>query len=115
GTFLTGPIQLKSGVDLNVDAGAMVLFSRTFADYPLVRSSYEGLEAIRSTSPIWGSNLKDVSITGRGTFDGSGDAWRPVKKNKLTAQQWEDRVKSGGIVDDRGETWYPSRAWLGGQ
>ncbi|WDH99016.1 hypothetical protein PUW24_09135 [Paenibacillus urinalis] len=85
GIWLTGPILLQSRTELHLERGALVRFSREYTDYPLILSSYEGREVIRSRSPLDGENLTDVAITGEGIFDGSGDAWRPVKQNKLTA------------------------------
>ncbi len=108
GTFLTGPIVLKSHIDLHVDAGAVVLFSTRFEDYPLVPSNYEGWDAIVCQSPISGDNLEDVSITGPGAFDGQGDHWRPLKKSKISAEHWNEMVKSGGVVNAAGTSWYPS-------
>jgi polygalacturonase len=115
GKYLTGPIHLKSNVDLHVNAGATVLFSRNFADYPLTMTGLVGSESVQCVSPICGENLDNVSITGSGTFDGNGDAWRPTKKNKLTDAQWTALVASGGVVDSQGATWYPSEIWLTGQ
>lgn len=115
GTFLTGPIELKSHVDLHVDDGAVILFSRNLNDYPLVPSNWEGRETIMCQSPIYGHDLHDVSITGGGAIDAQGDAWRPVKQGKLTPEQWSALVKSGGYVDESSHTWYPSRTWLTGQ
>ena len=45
------------------------------------------------------------AITGHGTFDGNGQAWRPIKKNKLTESQWKKLVASGGSVEKN--IWYP--------
>lgn len=115
GTFLTGPIELKSHIDLHVDDGAVVLFSRNLADYPLIPSNWEGRDTIMCQSPIYGHDLQDVAITGGGAIDASGDAWRPVKREKLTPEQWSNLVKSGGYVDESAHTWYPSRAVVDGQ
>lgn len=107
GLWYTGPIQLRSNVNLRVERGAMVLFSRNFDDYPLVHTSFEGLRTVRCMSPLFGQDLENVAITGEGIFDGNGDAWRPVKREKLTARQWENLVASGGFTpDDR--IWYPT-------
>jgi DNA sulfur modification protein DndE len=111
GTFLTGPIQLMSEVDLHVERGAVVLFSRNHDDYPLIKSNWEGRRTVICTSPIWGDNVHDVSITGQGTFDGQGDSWRMVKKEKLTAEQWDKLVQSGGVLDQKKLTWYPSESF----
>lgn len=114
GTFLTGPIRLLSDVELHVARGARVLFSRDFDDYPLVLTDYEGLEAVRCVSPLSGDGLRNVSITGEGTFDGQGEAWRPVKRFKMTEQQWAELTASGGVVDEH-ELWWPTQAALAGR
>ena len=37
-----------------------------------------------------------------------GDAWRAVKKDKLTESQWKRLVASGGLLSADGRTWYPT-------
>lgn len=108
GTWLTGPVTLKNNIELYTEAGALVVFSSDKDLYPLVETNFEGLNTVRCTSPLNGRNLENVAITGRGIFDGSGDAWRAVKKEKLTESQWKKLVASGGIVSENGRTWYPS-------
>jgi polygalacturonase len=108
GMWLTGPIVLQNNINLHAEAGAMVVFSKDFDDYPLVKTSFEGLETYRCQSPISGRGLENIAITGEGTFDGNGDAWRPVKKSKMTDAQWKKLVKSGGVVTEDGKMWYPS-------
>jgi DNA sulfur modification protein DndE len=115
GTWFTGPIHLMSRIDLHLDAGALVLFSRKFDDYPLAISNYEGQPAVMCTSPLSGDQLDDVAITGQGIIDGQGNAWRQVKKSKLTADEWKALVQSGGVVDRKSQSWYPSAIWLKGQ
>src|SRR5437762_158894 len=115
GTYLTGPIVLKSDIDLHIAEGATILFSRNVDDFPLVQSEYEGRRTVQASSPISGDGLHDVSITGAGVIDGSGDVWRPLKKDKVSAEHWDRVIKSGGVVDDSGKTWWPSRAALDGQ
>jgi polygalacturonase len=112
GTWFTGPIHLKSRIDFHLDAGALVLFSRKFDDYPLQVSNYEGQQAVICTSPLSGDQIEDVSITGPGAIDGQGDAWRPVKKSKLTEDEWKALVASGGVVEARSQTWYPTKTWM---
>ena len=110
GIWLTGPIVLKSNINLHAEAGALVVFSKDFDDYPIIATSFEGLNTYRCLSPIYGKDLENVAITGSGTFDGSGDAWRPVKKSKLTESQWKAKLKSGGVLSDDGSMWYPSES-----
>lgn len=108
GIWLTGPIELKSNINLHLKSGALLLFSRDFDDYKLVETSFEGLNTIRNQSPISAREVENVAITGKGTIDGNGDAWRPVKKGKMTSSQWNTLVKSGGVLSDDGKMWFPS-------
>ncbi|WP_245308280.1 glycoside hydrolase family 28 protein [Halalkalibacter urbisdiaboli] len=116
GIWYTGPIRLKSKLNLHVEAGAIVVFSRQFDDYPLIASSFEGEEIVRCQSPIDGEGLQDVAITGSGIFDGSGDAWRPVKRFKMTDSKWKKLLKSGGVVEKTAETeiWWPTEQAMKG-
>ncbi len=108
GLWLTGPIILKSNVNLHLEAGALSVFSRDFDDYHLIETSFEGLNTVRNISPIYAKNVENIAITGTGTIDGSGDAWRYVKKEKMTENQWKKLVSSGGVLSENGREWYPS-------
>lgn len=112
GIWLTGPITLLSNVNLHLEDGSLIIFSRDKDDYPLVETSFEGLNTVRCLSPISAYQVENIAITGKGTIDGSGDAWRSVKKGKMTEDQWKKLVKSGGIVE--GSNWYPSQSFLDG-
>lgn len=115
GTWLTGPITLKSNIELYTEAGALIIFSADKNLYPLVETNFEGFNTFRCSSPVNGKNLENVSITGKGVFDGSGDAWRAVKKEKLTESQWKKLIASGGLVSENGKTWYPSDQYIKGE
>lgn len=115
GLWLTGPIILKSNINIHAESGALLIFSSDKDLYPLIKTSFEGKNTVRCTSPIYGRDLENISITGKGIFDGTGESWRPVKKDKLTESQWKTLVKSGGILSEDGKTWYPSESYLEGQ
>lgn len=108
GIWLTGPIILKSNLELYTDPGALVIFSTDKDLYPIIETSFEGLDTWRCISPIYGKNLENIAFTGHGVWDGSGEAWRFVKRPKLTDNQWKKLVASGGVVNERGNEWYPS-------
>ena len=112
GLWLTGPIELMSNINLYTEKNALVLFTDDFQAYPIIKTSFEGLETRRCQSPISARNAENIAITGHGVFDGSGDSWRPVKKRKLTSSQWKTLVISGGIVED--DIWYPTEGSLKG-
>lgn len=109
GVWITGPIRLQSNVDLHVAEGAVVLFSRDLDLYPFVPSYFEGRRMLRAMPLLFGDSLTNIAITGKGAFDGSGDAWRQVKKMKTTEGQWRALVRSGGVLNDRGDTWWPNQ------
>ncbi len=112
GFWLTGPIKLLSNVNLHISSGAVLQFSNKPKDYPLVRTNWEGVDAIRAQSPISAKGQRNIAITGSGIIDGAGEAWRPVKKGKLTAGEWDKLIHSGGVLDSKKETWYPTEGAL---
>ena len=75
GKYLTGPIFLKSNLEFEVLAGATLLGSTNFADYPTIPGWWEGLERTVYASMITGIDLENVAITGQGTLDGQGAVW----------------------------------------
>lgn len=107
GVWLTGPITFRSNINLHLEKGALLLFTPDFDQYPLVSTSFEGEETKRCQSPISGRNLENIAITGEGAINGSGGAWRPVKRVKMTNHNWNALVKSGGFVKND-NLWLPT-------
>jgi len=114
GLWLTGPVVLKSNINLHLAAGATLLFTADKNEYPLVEANWEGLPQMRNQSPISATNANNIAITGNGIIDGNGDGWRMVKKDKLNETQWKKLVESGGLLSDDKKTWYPSEKTLKG-
>ncbi|WP_125721966.1 glycoside hydrolase family 28 protein [Flavobacterium ustbae] len=114
GIWLTGPIILKSNIELHAQTGALIKFSTAKTLYPIIETSFEGLNTWRCISPIYGKNLENVAFTGNGVWDGSGEAWRQVKKSKLTDEQWKKFVASGGVLNEKKDSWYPSEQYMKG-
>ena len=108
GLWLTGPIVLQSNVNLHAEKNALIVFSSDTSLYPIVTTSFEGLDTRRCQSPISAMNAENIAITGYGVFDGAGDRWRPVKKDR----QWKKLLQSGGKVDESGKVWYPDEGAL---
>ncbi len=85
GRFLTGPIQLKSNVDLHVVKGATILFKTDPAAYlPRVLTRFEGVELMGLSPLIYAYAQKNVAVTGEGLLDGQADEqhWWPAKGNR---------------------------------
>ena len=114
GLWLTGPVILKSNVNLHLAAGATLLFTKDFNEYPLVKANWEGLPQMRNQSPVSATGATNIAITGKGIIDGNGDAWRMVKKEKLTESQWKKLLASGGVLSDDKKTWYPTEKFYKG-
>jgi polygalacturonase len=108
GLWLTGPVEMKSNVNLHLKESATLLFTADKSQYPLTEGVYEGKSAARNQSPVSGTNLENIAITGKGILDGNGDVWRAVNKNQLTEGQWKEKVAGGGVLKDDGKVWYPS-------
>lgn len=106
GIWLTGPIEFESNCELHVETGALVLFTKDFDAYPMVEAVYEGKKSNRKMSPLWAYEKHDIAITGRGSFDGQGQYWRPSKKGKFTSAQWKELTSGDGI--EKGNIWYPN-------
>ena len=81
--FLTGAITLKDGVNLVVEEGATLEFAFLPELYPIVETSWEGLECFNLSPCIYAFKAKDIAITGKGTIDGGGsnDTWWPWNGN----------------------------------
>jgi rhamnogalacturonyl hydrolase YesR/polygalacturonase len=114
GLFLTGPIELKSNVNLHLKKNALLQLTADFNAYKLVEGNWEGLAQMRNQSPISAMNATNIAITGEGIIDGAGDAWRMVKKDKLTESAWKKLIASGGVLSEDKKTWYPSASSLKG-
>ena len=77
--FLTAAIELKSGVNLEVQEGAVLEFVFQPELYPIVETSWEGLECFNLSPCVYAFKAKDIAITGKGTIDGGGsrETWWP--------------------------------------
>jgi polygalacturonase len=88
GDYVTGPIRLRSHVDLHLDAGATLRFSQDPSRYPLTLTRWEGVELMNYSPLIYAADCEDVAITGEGTLDGQADEthwwnWKAEKEPKL--------------------------------
>ena len=69
GKYVSGPLWMKDGVELHLQAGATVEMSHDAADWPA------GVRALVNSN-----GAKNIAITGRGTFDGAAQwEYLPVR------------------------------------
>ena len=75
GTHVTGPLRLKSRVNLHLSEGSVLKFSTDPNLYlPAVFTRWEGTELMNYSPFIYAFDEQDIAITGSGTLDGQSDA-----------------------------------------
>jgi len=73
GTFLCGPVSLKSNITLKLESSAMLK--------ALPYNSYPGAGTSTVTSFINGNGVSNITITGTGIIEGQGAEWWAAYKN----------------------------------
>ena len=102
GVWLTGPIELRSGIDLHLERGAILLFT------PDKRAHFASEDySDRALSGITAEKCNDIAITGEGIIDGNGKYWRYAKREKMSDTEWKDLRKLGGSISGDGKFWFP--------
>jgi unsaturated rhamnogalacturonyl hydrolase len=100
GIFLTGPIHLKSNVDLHVAGGSTLLFLTDPAKYlPVVLTRWEGTECFNFSSLIYAFEQENIAVTGEGTLDGAaseGNWWAWTKRGAASDRASRDRLSDLG-------------------
>jgi polygalacturonase len=94
GRYLTGPIHLRSGVNLHVEDGATIGFSTDPGQYlPPVRTRFEGVELMGLSPLIYAIDCENIAVTGAGTLDGQASHahWWPLSGTR-TEQQSRRRL-----------------------
>ncbi|MCW3807122.1 glycoside hydrolase family 28 protein [Plebeiibacterium marinum] len=88
GDYLTGPIYLKSNVNLHLAKGARIMFSTNPNDYlPVVHTRWEGVELMNYSPLVYAYKEKNIAITGEGILDGQA--------SKENWWAWHGRTKNG--------------------
>lgn len=77
GIWHTGPITLKSNVNLHLEEGATLLFTDDKSQYPIVITRWEGMDCYNYQPMIYAYGQENIAVTGKGTIDGgaNNDNW----------------------------------------
>ena len=75
GTFLSGALFFKQGVNLLVEKDGVLKGTANPDDYPQVNTRWEGVEREWTSAFLNFDNMTNVLVTGEGMVDGSGDVW----------------------------------------
>lgn len=74
GTYVSGPLDWKSHIELHLDAGATLLGSPDRSDFPIRQDA-----KWRRVSLLHADHATGISLTGQGTVDGNGHVWWEAK------------------------------------
>ncbi len=107
GLYQSGPIFLRDNVNFHLMAGARLEATADFGQFGLIDGRAGGVERKLHASLITGTNLSNVSITGRGTLDGNGFGWQQAELAAV-----ELITKLGLPVTAEGKRVYPPGAVL---
>ncbi|MBO4670542.1 MAG: glycoside hydrolase family 28 protein [Bacteroidales bacterium] len=72
GDFVTGPIELKSGVELHLEMGARLLGLTDIAAYEKAHRVNAGGRRSPHCGLIYANGQENIAVTGPGTIDGQG-------------------------------------------
>ena len=77
GTYLTGALFFKQGVNLYIEDGGVLKGSDDIYDYPIMQTRMEGETCPYFAALINADNVDGFKMCGKGTIDGNGlKAWR---------------------------------------
>jgi hypothetical protein len=118
GQFLTGPIHLKSNVELHLAAGSEIIFSDVIEDYlPPVFVRVGGIEVFNYSPLVYARDCKNIAVTGPGKLNGNAKAWwawkgsetkehfnvgaagTPVESRVFAERKWRIRPSFLSFVD----------------
>ena len=103
GEWKSGPIHLKSNIELHLEDNATIIFSDRFEDYlPVVFTRWEGMECYNYSPLIYAKDCENIAVTGKGTLFGNGQAWWHWKKLQQNAANELCYAEANGIcVEER--------------
>lgn len=101
GDFLTGSIQLKSNVTLNLTTGARLIGSKDLKDYPNIGYRHNEFGEVKSL--IWSIEANNVSIIGNGEINFNGETFMDFKTFNVNraierTDNYNDRQKKEAVV-----------------
>ncbi len=83
GEWKSGPIHLRSNVNLHIEKEAIINFTEDKSAYlPVVFTRWEGMECYNYSPFIYAYNCTNISVTGKGTLNGNGKSWWSWKKEQ---------------------------------
>jgi polygalacturonase len=102
GVWLTGAIHLKNNVNLHLEEGAELRFSKDYDDYlPIVLIQRGGWFCYNYSPFIYANQCENIAVTGTGTLNGQGSVWWPWTKNQPGMTQLREMAEAGTPIEER--------------
>lgn len=106
GRYATGPIHLKSNVNLHLEEGTELLFSTNPDDYlPAVFTRWEGMEMMGLSPLIYAYGQTNIAVTGKGILNGQANdtTWWPWKGKWKEKKSWNQEQSQQQARNSLGE------------
>lgn len=111
GKYYTGAIHLLSNVNLHLEEGAEIIFSRDSKKYlPAVFTRFGGMELINYSPFVYAYGQENIAITGKGTLNGNANdstwwkwnGWGPQPRMQVRAvNKLYNQAQKGVPVEER--------------
>ncbi len=103
GTYYTRPLDLKSNLTITLEEGSTIIFTEIKEYYYEQRFiRFEGVECFGLHPLIYGKDLENITIRGKGRLIGNGQAWWKYKKLQAKACDKLCYAEANGIkLEDR--------------
>ena len=92
GQFLSGRIDMKSGVELHIERDAVLLGSKNALDFPEIETDFWRVEyapRFNRRCFIYAEGCQDIAISGRGAIDCQGEAYmKKLPPEKAARSMW---------------------------
>lgn len=75
GTYLSGALFFRNGVDLNIQKGAELVSTVDSDDFPQISTRFEGIERKWRCAFLNFDNSRNVHVWGEGKIEGRGQEW----------------------------------------
>ena len=116
GSFISGTIYMKDNVTLHIEAGAILRASNNLDDFPIIPSRYYSYKGPKVTNKmlIYAEDVKNITISGRGTIDGNGDHWLegPYGRPSFSVRPRIIHMRGCENVHVHDVTLYNSASWV---
>lgn len=114
GKWESGPIRLKSNIDLHIPEGSEIYFLMNPMEFlPAVFARHQGIECYKFSPLMHAENCTNIAITGGGLLHGQGKGWwkynirREAAWKRLEVMAARDIPVSERIFDDTLDNYLP--------